>query len=48
MDKHIPSHLIPFLDEYERQNIFLNGGSILHQERWYVPCRTPGVEEGNK
>lgn len=21
MDKHIPSHLIPFLDEYERQNI---------------------------
>lgn len=21
MDKHIPSHLIPFIDEYERQNI---------------------------
>lgn len=21
MDKHIPSHLIPFLEEYERQNI---------------------------
>ena len=21
MDKHIPSHLIPFLDKYEHQNI---------------------------
>lgn len=21
MDKHIPSHLIPFLEEYERQRI---------------------------
>lgn len=34
MDKHIPSHLIPFLDEYERQNIFLDGMSRAERRAW--------------